>query len=336
MKEFLITEEEYLKTFNYPHNKFFIKKALERMKKWNLIPLKTSDRRLPFLSLISGWLIGDGILTKNDLCFFDEDTKSLEILKNGFEKTFPSIPIIGPVEEKRERGVSCILKIEDFSMAHLFKSLDIPARNKLKIKFGIPKIALINKETVRMFLSGILGSEMRTPVLDPFRKFSICPVWFGMSKHPEYEYSHMEFLNKIHLLLSKFGIDTSEIKKKVSKRKNEQPQYGFYIRKNIENILKFYFEIPLTPFKTKNEKFQRTIKKIIKHYSILNKELEKYERVKQLSKIGLSTRKISKIISVPKSTVWRWSKSKTRYLKRIEKIKLLIRRYKIMEMSHYF
>jgi len=318
MENEIVNEKEFLQTFRYKHNKYFIKTALTRSKIWNIIPLKTSDKRLPLLALLSGWLIGDGNLAKATMYFVDLRKEGLMKIKNEILDGFSPISVSGPYKSHGETGVYTLL-VNDFSLAHLLAKLNVPVGDKTIVEFGIPRIALINRDTKRMFLAGLLGSEMPTPVFDSTRKYSITSLFFGMAKSSSYKNSHIVFLEKIREMLLEFKIKTSGIKIKKSKRPNERPIYGFYIRKNAYNVLRFYLEIPLIYFPDKYEKFESTI------FVLKNKilaEIENLDKVFELSRVGMSTRQIEKMTKIPKSTVWQWT-SKKRFPRRLKQTDLI-------------
>ena len=320
MVQLLLTQSEYLEFSNFKWNLFFKDIAVKRLKEKHLLPLKTDDNRLNFLSKIAGWLIGDGNLTRTTLSFCAEDEESLFKLKNEFQRSFYGISIKGPIKKVNNKGISLTLYVYDFSLAIFLNVLGVSTGNKTKKVFSIPTFIYSNSSTKKEFLNGLLGSELNTPCLDNSRRCSVISLWFGMSKNPIYEYYHLNFLNCLRKLLLEFGIETSMAKKIDTKRKNEYPRYGFYVKKNAINVLKLYKNISMYCFVNKYITFRNTINSILENYRKMLIIKNKYDKVKVLQNKGLSTRRVSCLTNIPKSTVHKWFKHKPNYLVKLENL----------------
>ncbi|MFH1209470.1 MAG: hypothetical protein V1663_01645 [archaeon] len=257
MNNIIVSEQDFLNTYKI---KTFGHKALKKCKKYNWLPLRSSQH----LSSIVGHLMGDGNLSKNrmvgDFRFYGDSSKLNRILYD-LKNYFNLMPY---AYYKHPKGGGYILRYNNAIFARILELMGVPRGDKILTAFRVPKwIINNNKKIKKSFLSALLTDEMSK--INKNKRGQWKGFWFSMSKIKSKTNHLVYFLDQIRDLLNEFEITSSEVrvrKKHSYYRKDGNITYPafFCIHTNFLNRKRFYFNIGF-----ENKQKQKLLYKSIKN-----------------------------------------------------------------------
>ncbi|MFB5597924.1 MAG: RtcB family protein, partial [Nitrosopumilaceae archaeon] len=210
--DFTLVEDETL----------FTKQERDELTKRDLFPLKLNNSKVPIITKLFGYILGDGHIylsgEKGFLCAYGPQEDLKEIQKDfatlGFsariyerERDHKILTKYGSIEFTRKNYE---LHVSSKSLAKLFFNLGYPKGNKTNTPFLVPDWIISNPLWVqRLFLAGLFGAELSKPRTHTKTGFD-CPV-LSMNKNSPLLDNAREFCIQIMTLLENFGVNTDKI-----------------------------------------------------------------------------------------------------------------------------
>ncbi len=225
---------------------------LDELKKRALLPLRQNNPKLPYLTKILGYCLGDGTLyfskgkgyvalyssCKEDLIEIQKDiekigyTASIYCRKRAHE-------ITDQYAVKNFSSTNYELHIRSNSFTHLLVELGMPIGNKTYSKFDVPKwIFECPLWIKRLFLASFFGAELSSPATSSKTGF-YTPI-LSQNKKIELIEEGRRFLINIMKLLEEFNINVT----KISERKEHKSQrLRLIISADEKNLLNLWTKI---------------------------------------------------------------------------------------------
>ena len=225
----VILDEDNIKKISPDH-----KKIVNILKERKLLPLTLNSEKLPILTKLIGFLSGDGWLgysynrkrnrnqwairaigKKENLLQIIDDLKKLGFKASHIKtKSYSStVKEIGG-NKRIICGESTQLSITSQSLAVLLHALGVPKKNKSRNPIFLPKWIKESPLWIkRLYLSGLFGAEMSSPIQAKNEKYRFKEPSFSQNKILALENSLKEFLQEIKDLLKEFNIDCTKIYK---------------------------------------------------------------------------------------------------------------------------
>jgi len=218
-----------------------------------LLPLRYTDKRIGTISRLSGFILGDGHITKNhQRLIFTTDKKSLleirrDVIGLGYKpsKIF-SKGVNGEINGRKFNGMTTWFHVDSKPLCWLFESLGVITGDKCIQEFHVPNWILSGPRYIkREFLRGLFGSEMSTPNC---RKRNFEAILFTQNKSLKLVKSGKAFANQIITVLEEFDVKSKLKIRKLGKefaRKNgeEMCEISVMLMANNQNMLKFFKHI---------------------------------------------------------------------------------------------
>jgi tRNA-splicing ligase RtcB len=237
-----------------------LQQIINQLKKRNLLPLKTTSPKFPYLLKIMGYLLGDGvlILTKNrgDVCFYGRK-EDLEEIRKDIKRI--GFGITRVLSRKRNHRIKTNYRLYEFSVkehsirsgsssfAFLLWALGIPRGNKANQEWILPswlfELPLWQK---RLFLAGLFGAEFSAPKTITGHGFNFNAPFFGMNKNEKFIKSGKKVLKQLKELLKEFGINATKIIcRKDCARENGKTSWRLrlFFASSPENLLNLWSKI---------------------------------------------------------------------------------------------
>jgi len=288
----------------------FTTQQKSELKKRNLLPFSLNNPKLPIITKLFGYLLGDGLvyfLGKKGFVNaygYEEDLKEIQkdFKKLGFSariysrKRKHSIPTkYGLVEFESENYE---LHVSSKSLAKLFVELGFPPGNKTANSFLIPDWIMNSPLWIkRLFLSGFFGAELSKPRTHTKTGFD-CPT-ISINKNTKHLENAREFSIQIIKLLEEFGVNTH----KLQQRKDYFNKYGpthrikIQISSREDNLLNLYEKIGFS-YNKKREFLSHFAILYIKEKKLLTKKRSEIaQKIKEYKKKGLTLREVQKILT---------------------------------------
>ncbi|MBS3074718.1 RtcB family protein [Candidatus Pacearchaeota archaeon] len=248
----LISEEDIDKLNRSSTSKLQIKNGLKSLE---LLPLHTTNPKLPYIIRIMGFVFGDGNIkpsNKKTLTSFYGNKEDLESIKLDLEKLGFSGRIYSKIKNhkiKTQYKEYQFTRLEHFmhcgasSLGVLLNLLGTPTGNKSKQDYPVPEWIMNSKIwQKRLFLAALFGAELSSPKSMTHNKFNLYGLLFSMSKaNPLYG---MTFMNQISKLLEDFDIRNVFIKNRIDEANGTKSyRMRIMIYSDSKNLLKLFTKI---------------------------------------------------------------------------------------------
>ncbi|MFH1779549.1 MAG: RtcB family protein [Candidatus Micrarchaeota archaeon] len=295
-EEILVNEEHIQKVMLAKRtsiNGNALPQVLKILKKRELLPLKSSSDKLPYLTKIIGYIFGDGSISfvnkrKGVIWFYgkEEDLEKIriDIKKIGFTpskvyKRLRTHQISTHYKDYTFSRVECSFKISSTALATLLVALGTPSGNKTTQEYLVPnwlfKTPLWLK---RLFLAAFFGAELSTP--KTLNKYNFYAPTLGMNKLKTLENNAVEFLTQLKKILEDFEIKTSPVMVvegySVAGKKGKTCGYRIQLSSTPENLMRFFENIS---FEYHKEKFKNACL-AANYLRLKNKITEKREKIR--------------------------------------------------------
>ncbi len=204
---------------------------LGKLKKIDLIPLKSDDRRVKSIALILGALFGNGYVDEDlgILSFTSSKKEVVERFAELIKDIFGKIPY--EIKE-RENEKRYIFRTWDKSVVEFFAALKAP----------VPEWILIKPSTFLAFVDGLFSSN---GLEWEGKKLEITQITNSLD-------NKLEFFETISRYLSKFGV-RSEVR---FEEINEGLKITLTLENSVENAKRFLSLIPLSLLKSGDSKLE--------------------------------------------------------------------------------
>ena len=290
-----------------------IDKYIKNLEDLSLLPLFSTDERLPRLARMFGFTLADGTLTyhKRDKTFmlqasfgdeYGAELFELDIKECGFKT-------VKCREGSREFNGSTY---HTWDIAHqgvigsLFKSLEmVHGKKTTQVSNDVPDWIKNGSDLVkREFLGGIQGGDgcqIRYNKLNKKGYNYICAA-LSMTKNEKYKNSLMTMMKSISELFNYFGIENKIISKKNTKYEDRYI-IGVQLSNKQSNLIK-YFDTIGYRYDTRKITNSAKIVEYLKYKNILKNEyVEKIENVRDLYDKNYSNKEISELTKLSMSQI---------------------------------
>lgn len=290
-------------------SEIFTKQEKDELTKRDLLNLKLSNRKIPIIAKLFGYLLGDGNIyfsgKKGFVCAYgpEEDLKEIQV-------DFKTLGFSAKIYS-RERKHNIPTKYGDINfetknfelhvssnaLAKLFFEIGYPQGTKTATSYLIPNWILESPLWIkRLFLSGFFGAELSSPRTHTKTGFD-CPT-VSINKNTVLLDNAREFCIQVMNLLEEFGINTH----KLLERKDFKNRFGpthrlkLQISSEEENLLKLWSKIGFS-YNKKREVLSHIAIVYIKEKKLLTKiRKDTALKIKELRKKGLKVEEIQKLL----------------------------------------
>ncbi|HKZ50080.1 MAG TPA: RtcB family protein [Candidatus Nanoarchaeia archaeon] len=242
-------------------------KLIKELKDKELLPLKTTSKKLPTLAKLLGFLTGDGWLghyysEKRKMNIWSmraigkpEDLEEVrkDISELGYETNFLSTKSYSSeVKEidggsRKIDGKSTQLYINSQSLSVLLCALGLPKGNKSRTKVSVPNWIKESPLWIkRLYLAGLFGAELTKPAQRKGEFTSFIEPSFSQNKINSLDIDNMNFILDVINLLSEFGVNTNKIyRQKGVKNSYDEETHKLSLRISTkpENLLNLWGKI---------------------------------------------------------------------------------------------
>ncbi len=307
-KRTIVTEEDVLPFIPSVSN---AGRAVRVLKEKGLLPLALDNPLLPALTRLAGHIFGDGCLYiavgrnghAQARVIASGSPEDLAEIKKDIEKIgFHATPIVrqehGPTEIRQVNG-----KIRSFrgggyrfacaslSLCALFKALGIPAGDKAKQAFSVPKWIMHGPSWLKEeFLSAYFGSELDAPQFQKGGKTLQTPC-LAFSKVEALGEQGWAFAKDLERALAELGVQTSQttVSESVFRKDGTKTlQFRLYIASNMENLERLYSGIGYRYCAKRETLAKQVTGYLLARKKIFEKTREAFKRVKELRERGLT------------------------------------------------
>ncbi|MBI2671665.1 hypothetical protein HYX16_01910 [Candidatus Woesearchaeota archaeon] len=325
--DIVVTEEDIINFIPKNANK---KHIINTLKELNLLPLKMNNPKFPILTRLLAHIFGDGSLGNlkgNKTCrilkitFRGELNDLIDIKKDinklGFNDKIKIVSRISKSQVKNFKGV--IKKIIGVSncfclgsqpLGSLFLALSAPLGRKTNLNYRLPKWLFNSPLYIqRNFLATYFGSELSRPRTESRSKKRMAVPVFKIQKREDLIENGKELANDFINLLKNFNIKSLNIKIEDGNiRKDNSKTYTIVteISSKMKNIMNLFGKIGYI-YANKKEKLARLTYHYLENKDILiNKQIEKFNRVRKLYSNNILPKDIAKELNIPRGTVSSW------------------------------
>jgi len=284
--------------------------TLKELKKRDLLPLKTTNKKLPYILKLMGYIFGDGTLyfsgNKGTIWCYGEPEDLEEIRKDikmiGFtaskiykrEREHEITTMYDTVTFKR---VEYSIKITSSSLTAFLWALGTPCGNKCRQEYLIPpwicNLVLWQK---RLFIASFFGAELSSPSTVTNHGYNFYAPIISMNKQERYIKNGYQFLEQLSQLLHEFHVTSSVIsKRKEYTNKNNQVSYRLRLQISAtkDNLIRLWKNIGFEYNKKRRHLANIGIHYLIAKNKILLERKHAEKKAKELKALG-----------VPNSTIY--------------------------------
>jgi tRNA-splicing ligase RtcB (3'-phosphate/5'-hydroxy nucleic acid ligase) len=290
----------------------FTKQERIELEKRGLQDLKLCNPKIPIITKLFGYLLGDGNIyfsgKKGFVCAYG----SQDDLK-GIQRDFKTLGFSAKIYSRERKhkiptkyGVinfqseNFELHVSSNALAKLFFGIGYPQGTKTATSYLIPGWILKSPLWVkRLFLSGFFGAELSSPRTHTKTGFD-CPT-ISINKNTKLLANAREFCIQMMTLLEEFGISTH----KLLERKDFKNRFGpthrlkLQISSEEDNLIKLWAKIGYS-YNKKRDTLSHIAIVYIKEKKLLTEiRRESAIRIKELRKKGLKVKEVQKLLEAP-------------------------------------
>ncbi len=290
----------------------FTKQEKDELRKRNLLQLNLKHPKLPIITKLFGYLLGDGSVyfsgkkgyvnaygPKEDLKEIQKDLAELGFSAKIYSRN-RNHKIHTKYGEVRFSNTTHELHTPSKSLARLFFELEYPKGNKTTTPFLVPEWIMNSPLWMkRLFLSGLFGAELTSPKTITKTGFS-CPV-LSMNKNRSVIESGREFAIQIMTLLEEFDVDTLELLHREDYFNKHGPtdRLKLSIKSEENNLLKLWSNIGFSYNKKRHLLSQIAILYIKEKKLLAKKRTKVAAKTKELKKKGITLKEAQKLLGSP-------------------------------------
>jgi hypothetical protein len=299
----ILDKEQFINQLSEFVKENTIYKYIDELEKLKLLPLYSTDRRIPILARMFGFVLADGTLTyhKRDKAFmlqadfgceYGTELFELDIEDIGFNKTKHSEGTRIYKGSTYHTWAICYQNV----IGSLFKALGMVSGKKtIQASNDVPDWIKYGSDLVkREFLSSIQGGDgcqIRYNKLYKKGYNYVCGSLM-MSKNEEHKDSLTKFMETISELFNYFNIDNKIVCFK-NKRDKDRYNIGVQISNSQNNLIK-YFDTIGYRYDTRKITNSAIIIEYLKYKNIMNKEhVDKINYVRELHDKNYTNKYIS-------------------------------------------
>jgi|GEM_PF-16221 len=233
------------------------KQSIDELKKRELLPLRYSNEKLPYLLKIIGFVLGDGVIyfTKNKgtVWFYGEPGDLEEIRRDMKRLGFNPSRVYS---RTREHEISTeyddvqftrteySFKTTSSSFAALLVAMGVPSGTKVIQDYWVPEwLFRCTRWQKRLFLASLFGAELSTPSTVTRHGYNFYAPILSMNKKKVSLKSGRKFLDQLCELLKEFGVKSSMIRERkeiINKKGDKSYRLRLQISSKPRNLIKFW------------------------------------------------------------------------------------------------
>ncbi len=301
--------DEPIDSFLVEDESCFTKQEIDELRKRELFPLNIKNPKIPIITKMFGYLLGDGQIyisgEKGLICAYgsEEDLKEIQadFEKVGFSAKIHSrrrnhrIPArYGNVEFE---ALNYELHVSSKSLAKLFFALGYPIGVKTNTNFLVPNWIMNGPLWVkRLFLSGFFGAELFKPRTHTKAGFD-CPT-ASLNKNSQLISNARKFCIELMTLLEDFGVKSHKLQQRKDYKNRFGPTYRLKLQISSEegNLLRLWSNIGFG-YNKKRETLSHIGILYIKEKKLLTQIRKRAAtRIKELRKQGLKVKEIQELL----------------------------------------
>ncbi len=221
-EDFTIVTEQRIMRLNIPANN---RSVVQELRERDLVPLRSTSLKLPYLLKIFGFILGDGslIFTRKS-CYIwfwgkpeDLEDIRMDIRKLGYSPTRVytrrrSAKIVSRYGTETFQSIEHGFYVHARSLAALLMAMGVPRGAKAAQGFELPswifRLPLWQK---RLLLGPLFGAEMSSPTTVTGHTKTLSAPLFTQSKHRNVVRHGIRFMKQIRRLLGEFGVKCNAI-----------------------------------------------------------------------------------------------------------------------------
>lgn len=290
----------------------FTKQETIELQKRDLFPLNLNNKKVPLLTKLYGYLLGDGQIylsgKKGFVCAYgpEEDLKEIQkdIKQLGFSASIYSRERNHSIPTKygvvKFSNNTYALHVSSKSLAKLFFALGYPEGTKTNTPFLVPEWITQSPLWVkRLFLSGLFGAELSKPRVHTKTGFD-CPT-LSLNKKSPLLNNAREFCIQLMSLLEEFGVNTHKLLERddYKNRFGKTSRLKLQISSQEDNLLRLWSNIGFS-YNKKREKLSHAGILYIKEKKLLTqKRKEVSQKAKEYREKGLTLGEVQKLLESP-------------------------------------
>ncbi|MDP3917413.1 MAG: intein-containing RctB family protein [Nanoarchaeota archaeon] len=292
-------------------------KLIVTLKEKGLLPLRENSDKLPILTKLLGFIMGDGWIGKNynknrkqdvwstrvigsaeDLETVRTDIRNLGYVTNYVTtKKYDSIVSEISGEKRNISGKSTQLYVNSQSFTVLLKALGMTEGNKSKNLSFVPEWVKESPLWIkRLYLAGLFGAEMTKPCQRKGEYKSFTEPSFSQNKILELWDNNYEFITDIINMLSEFGVEVNNIynqKGVINKYGETTGKIAFRISAKIDNLINLWSKVGYEYCKKRKELSMQALS-YLKMKRVILKESDLFvEEMKLIHNEGANNGEIS-------------------------------------------
>jgi tRNA-splicing ligase RtcB len=223
---------------------------VQALKKRDLLPLKSTDRKFNIILKLIGFHTGDGTFNKSGQTRFYAETEDLkEIQEDIRELGFKPSKIYSrdrthQVRQEPFEVTETSVKTTSKALQKLLVKLGVPKGKKTRQRFALPDyFDKLTKWQKALYLSSFFGAEMSKPSAQHDKNL-YCPK-ISQNKHFDVKNSGKEFMQEIKEALDALGVKTNEIENFETHENQDGKvmRYRLGIKNDSENLINFFQKI---------------------------------------------------------------------------------------------
>jgi tRNA-splicing ligase RtcB len=253
--EFTIVSEAKVLRTRVPANN---RAVLHELQARDLLPLKSTSRKLPYLMKIFGYVIGDGsiIFTPSSafVWFWGKSEDLGEIRRDVREVGYTPTRVYTRKRKARissrygTKSFDCVehgFYVHSRSLATLLQLMGVPIGAKASQSYTLPawifKLPLWQK---RLFLGAFFGAELSKPAPIPGHSKTLAPPLLTQSKHLNVLSAGKRMMRQIRRILSEFGVICNPImidyNTNVTQSGVPSSRIKLQVSESPENLIRFW------------------------------------------------------------------------------------------------
>ena len=234
-----------------------VDRVIGELKRKELIDITYNDiDKVGALARISGFMLGDGHLVKNDIRLhfsgnkeaLKEVQKDLDILEFNNYSRIISVKLENTLRGRKFSGVSTSFTLDSISFSLLLQYLGVKKGDKTITRYKVPEFVKKGTKFVkREFLRALFGCDADKP---NYKNKNFGAVNLRQNKAKILKENILNFYKELSIMFNDFGIESYisvRDKKEFRKKDNEEVlTFELTIKPNNENLFRFFSRVGYT------------------------------------------------------------------------------------------
>lgn len=287
----------------------FTSQEKNELQKRNLFPLNLKNPKIPILTKLFGYLLGDGAVyfsgkkgfvnaygQENGLKEIQADFQKIGFSANIYVRE-RSHKIANQYGVKEFTAKNYELHVSSNALAKLFFSLGYPQGNKSATAYLVPSWITDSPSWLkRLFLSALFGAELSSPKTHTKTGFD-CPV-FSMNKIDKLIGNGRTFCIQIIKMLEDLGINVDKLQERKEYKNKFRPtsRIRIQISSKEDNLLNLWSQIGFSYNKKREILSHFAILYIREKKALTQKRQEIAKKVKEFKKKGLKLKEVQSLL----------------------------------------